>query len=162
MPIAFIAGPAGAGADGAHAFGALRAVQLQKVRIERLHDGVELGIRRVDHERDAQGAPLRLRREGAAGFEGDVPRAFGKAHEADEIRPRGKGGVEGLGRAEAADLDHGFGGAGEVGEHGAFSHPGRLGSIVRHQRPAATKVETIRVMTEGEADSWKPRPSLMA
>ena len=100
MPTAFMTGRPVRARIGGDALGRLRAVQLQQVRIEGRHDGVELGVVRIDEERRPQRPPLRLRRQARGpSSRSRVPRAFREAHEADEVRARVERGREGLGRA---------------------------------------------------------------
>ena len=98
--------------DGRDALGRFAAVQLQPVGRNRVHDRAEAGVVHVHRQRHDRGAPFDPGRQGATRSSVEVPRAPREEDQPDHVGARRKGGVEGLRRGKAADLDDGGHGAG--------------------------------------------------
>ena len=104
-------GPAGPRPDRGDALRGFSPMQLDEIGIERRDDRLQFGVVRIDHERNAKSLAARAGREGAPLLQPDMARAFGKAHEPDHVGSGRNRGVNGVGRAQAADFDeggHGF------------------------------------------------------
>ena len=89
--------------------GRLGAVELDHVgahRLDRLGGRLRLLVDQQEHD---LGSPRHPRAQRGALLERHVARARRVVHEADVRRARGHRGIDGFGRAEAADLDLGFG-----------------------------------------------------
>ena len=107
---AFITGLAQRRRTSRHPLRALLAVQLQQIRIDRRHDGIDERIVRVHHQRHDPGAPARPGRQRPGRLGRQVARARRKEHQPDVVGAPGERRLQRSLRPEPADLD--FGGLG--------------------------------------------------
>ena len=80
-------------------------MQLQEVGRQRLDDAGQLGVGRIDGERDLLGAAAHARAERARRVEREMARRRREEHEADHVGARVERRVEGVEGGQAADFD---------------------------------------------------------